>query len=46
MHRNMESLCCIPGTNTVLQVNYTSKSKLIEKDLWLPEAGVGGGGIG
>ena len=48
MHRTIKSLCCVPGTNIVLQVNYTSKTnkqinKLIKKrsDLWLPEMGVG-----
>ena len=27
LYRNMESLCCAPGTNIVLQVNYTSTNK-------------------
>ena len=26
MYRITESLCCIPGTNRVLQVNYTSNT--------------------
>ena len=26
MHKNIESLCCVTGTNIVLQVNYTSKT--------------------
>ena len=26
MYRNIESQCCEPGTNIVLQVNYTSKT--------------------
>ena len=49
MYRNIESLCCAPGTNIVLQVNYTSKtnkqtnSQKKRSDLWLPEAEGGGG---
>ena len=50
MYRNTESLCSVPGTNIVLQVNYTSKTnktnKLIGKkrsDLWLQRQGVGEG---
>ena len=42
MYRNNKSLCCVKGTNIVLQVNYTSKTNtLIKKrpDLWLPEVG-------
>ena len=44
MHRNIESLFCAPGANTVLQVNYTSTNKHTNSqkkrsDLWLPEAG-------
>ena len=32
MYRNIKSLCYIPGTNIVLQVNYISKTnKLVEK---------------
>ena len=27
MYRNIESLCCAPGTTIVLQVNYISKNK-------------------
>ena len=26
MYRNIESLCCVPGINIVLLVNYTSKT--------------------
>ena len=26
MYRNIESLCCVPGTNIVLQISYTSKT--------------------
>ena len=34
MYRDIESLCCVPGTNIVLQVNYTSKTnKFIEKEI-------------
>ena len=46
MYRNIQSLRCVPGTNIVVYINYTSKTnKLIEKrpDLGLPEVGVGGG---
>ena len=28
VYRNIESLCCTPGTNIVLQVNYTSVKKI------------------
>ena len=31
MYRNLESLCCVTGTNIVFQVNYTSKTNS-EKD--------------
>ena len=47
MYRNIESLCCITGTNTVLYVNFTSKTKKLKgkkSDLWLPEARRGGRG--
>ena len=27
MYRNIEPLCCVTGTNAVLQVNYNSKTK-------------------
>ena len=42
-YRNTVSLCCVPGTNILLQVNYASKTNSQKKrsDLWLPEAGVG-----
>ena len=34
MYRNIESLCCASGTNTVLQVSYTSKTNtLVEKEI-------------
>ena len=34
VYRNIESLCCIPGSNMVLQVNYASKTnKFIEKEI-------------
>ena len=43
MYRHIDSLCCIPGTNIMLQVNYTSKQIYKQthgkrSDLWLPEA--------
>ena len=45
MYRNIESICCVRGTDVVLSFTYTSKlskqtNKLIEKrsDLWLSEA--------
>ena len=46
MYRNIESLCCVPETNRVLYISYTSKTNSQNKisDLWLPE--VGGGGKG
>ena len=49
MYRNTKSLCCLTGTNTILEVNYTSKTqkkKLIVKrsDLWLPEPEASWGG--
>lgn len=31
IHRNTESLCCITGTNTVLYVNYNSKTHTKEE---------------
>ena len=49
MYRNIETLCCGPGTNIVLQVNYTSKtnkktnSQQKRSDLWSPEWGIGKG---
>lgn len=34
MYRNIESLGCVPGTNTVFWINYTSKTnRVIEKDV-------------
>ena len=49
MYRNTKSLCCLIGTNTILEVNYTSitqKKKLTVKrsDLWLPEPEASWGG--
>ena len=47
MFRNTESLYCVTGTNIVLQVNYTSKtrkqtnSQKKRSDLWLPAVGGG-----
>ena len=44
MYRNTESLCCVLGTNIVLQVTCASKtnkqtnSQKKRSDLWLPEA--------
>ena len=40
-YRNRESLGCAPGTNTMLQFNYTSETNSWGKRLgeWLPEAG-------
>ena len=53
MYRNSKSLCCVTGTNIVLQVNYTSKTNKqtnkqtnLEKkrsDLRFPKARGGGG---
>ena len=31
MHKNIESLCCVSGTNTVLQFNYISKTNSQKK---------------
>ena len=38
MYRDIESLCCVTGTNIVVSVSYTSEtnkqtSKLIEKEV-------------
>ena len=34
IYRRVESLCCMPGSNIMLQVNYNSKAnKLIEKEI-------------
>ena len=34
MYRNIQSLRCVPGTNIVVYINYTSKTnKLIEKEI-------------
>ena len=38
-HHAQRLLCCTPGTEELLQVNYTSKQTL---DLKIPEVGVGG----
>ena len=44
MYRNIVSLYCTPGTNIVLQVNYSSNKQISSQkkrsDLWLPEVGV------
>ena len=40
----MKSLCCVPTTNVVLYVNYTSKNKLIEKEIKLIATSVGSWG--
>ena len=39
MYRNIKSLCCVPGTNLVLLVNYTSKTNK-QKNGWSSEAPV------
>ena len=41
MFRNIQSLCRVTGTNIVLYVNCTSKTKHKKKrsDMWLQEAG-------
>ena len=43
LYRNIKSLCCVPGTNAMLQVNHTSKketnSQKKRSNLWLPEVG-------
>ena len=50
IYRNIESECCVPGTNTALQVNHASKtneqanSHKKRSDLWLPEVKFGGQG--
>ena len=33
MYRKIKSLCCVPGTNNVLQVNYTSKTNKQKKNI-------------
>ena len=33
MYRNIESLCCVPGTKIVLWINYTSTNSLIGKEI-------------
>ena len=39
IYRNTETLCFTPGTNVMLQVNYTSETNsFIEKDLKLYQA--------
>ena len=42
MFRNIESLCCVPGTNTALEVNFNSKLNIENK---IREVGVKGKGI-
>ena len=45
MYRNIKPLCCVTGTNIVLQVTYTSKTnKLIKKTDQI--CGYGAGGTG
>ena len=45
MYRNIESLCCVPETNIVLQVSYISRTnKLIEKEIRFVVT-KGGGGV-
>ena len=49
MYRNNKSVSCSPGTNTVLQVSYTSKinkHRKRDKICGYQRQGVGGGGIG
>ena len=44
MYRNIKSLCCVTGTNSVLGQLYLETNKLIKKglDLWLSEVEWGG----
>ena len=43
MYSSIKSLCCVTGTNAVLQVNYTWKAnKLIEKEVRFVITGKGG----
>ena len=46
MHRNIKSLCCVPGTDITLEINYTSKkaNKLIEKEITFVVTRSGGEG--
>ena len=47
MHRNSKSLCCVTGSNIVLQVNYTAKvNKLIDKEIRIVVTRGGGSGEG
>ena len=55
MYRNIKSLCCVPGTTIVLQVNYTSKTnkqaniqthRKRDQICGYQRQGVGGGGTG
>ena len=41
MYKTIDSPCCVPKTNTVMQINYTSNKHLLAMilDLWLSEAG-------
>ena len=45
MYRNIESLCCIPGTDIVLRIKYNSKAtnNLMEKEIRFVVVGDGGG---
>ena len=43
MYRNIESLCCVTGTNSILgQLHSKNINKLIGKDMWPVVTGVGG----
>ena len=45
MYRNVKSLCCVPGTNIVLQVDYISKpNKLTGKEIRFVVTRDGSGG--
>lgn len=45
IHKNIESLCCVSGTNTVLY-SIIFQKKLIEKDQICGYQRIGRGGIG
>ena len=44
MFRNIESLCCVPGTTTALKVNFNSKLNILIENK-IREVGVKGKGI-
>lgn len=51
MYRSIESQCCVTGSKIVFWVNHSLRTNKqietdIKSDLWLPEAGGAGGGIG